>query len=324
MLATVTRLFAGKIRPHTLARLTLPVNILFIILLAHSLAQLSWKLFSSHLAPPPVVAEPAGSLPTQLTDDQHLDYSAIVGWHLFGQASETKAITPSTQVSAPETTLNLKLVGVFFTKDGNRALAIIAEGGGEELSYTIGEQLAQSRARLEQILRDRVVLSRNGRLETLSLPNDAEGGEGGEGGEGAPVFDQQRPSSETQDTITNEETSSANLPLETVNVSAIASRFRDKALNHPQELQDLALAAPYVQNGQFMGFRLRPGRDRALLGQLGLRAGDIVTTVNGTRLDDPVKGLGMLQELANASQINIQVLRNGAEIPFAFILNNAQ
>jgi hypothetical protein len=32
----------------------------------------------------------------------------------------------------------------------------------------------------------------------------------------------------------------------------------------------------------------------------------------------------MLQELANASQINIQVLRNGAEIPFAFILNNAQ
>ncbi len=321
MLATVTRLFAGKIRPHTLARLTLPVNILFIVLLAHGLAQLSWKLFSSHLATLPVVAEPAGSLPTQLTDDQHIDYSAIVGWHLFGQASETKSVSPSTQVSAPETTLNLKLVGVFFTKDGNRALAIIAEGGGEELSYTIGEQLAQSRARLEQILRDRVVLSRNGRLETLSLPNDAEGGEGGEG---APVFDQQGQSPETQDTIINEETSSANIPLETVNVRAIASRFREKALNHPQELQDLALAAPYVQNGQFMGFRLRPGRDRALLGQLGLRAGDVITTVNGTRLDDPVKGLGMLQELANASQINIQVLRNGAEIPFAFILNNAQ
>jgi general secretion pathway protein C len=98
-------------------------------------------------------------------------------------------------------------------------------------------------------------------------------------------------------------------------------RFREAVATQPETLQDLALVDPYIQDGQFLGFRLRPGRDRRLLQQLGLRGGDVITEVNGTRLNDPATGFALLQELVNANQFTVQVLRNGNEIPFTFYAN---
>ena len=54
--------------------------------------------------------------------------------------------------------------------------------------------------------------------------------------------------------------------------------------------------------------------------QLGLSSGDVITEVNGSRLNNPMQGLAMLQELLNADQINVRVLRDGAEIPLTFSL----
>jgi general secretion pathway protein C len=85
-------------------------------------------------------------------------------------------------------------------------------------------------------------------------------------------------------------------------------------------LEDVAFASPYILNGQFLGFRLRPGRDRQLMQQLGLSNGDVITEVNGSRLNNPMQGFAMLQELTRAERISVRVLRNGAEIPLAFSL----
>lgn len=318
MLEKLKRLFSGTIRPGSLARLTLPVNILLVILLAYSVAQLSWKLYpqdNKRLSSTEKVSEGAVSLP--IANVSPLDYAAIAGWHLFGRAGENKPAAVVEPMHTPETRLNLKLVGIFFTQDSSRALALIAEGNGDELSYGIGDQLPQSKARLEQILQDRVVLSRNGRLEALSLPAE-------ENSDPAQGIDlpSEPPPDESEIPIPVEQAPSTLLEPEPIDASAIAGRFRDKVTTQPQALQELAQAVPYVQNGQFMGFRLRPGKDRELLVQLGLRAGDVITAVNGSRLDDPVKGLGFLQQLVNADQVDVQVMRNGKEIPFTFILNS--
>jgi general secretion pathway protein C len=64
-----------------------------------------------------------------------------------------------------------------------------------------------------------------------------------------------------------------------------------------------------------------PGRDQQLLRQLGLRGGDIITQVNGVRLDSPSQGVTLLQEVLDADQVAIQVQRAGTEIPFTFLLN---
>ena len=87
-----------------------------------------------------------------------------------------------------------------------------------------------------------------------------------------------------------------------------------------QVLQDLALASPSGQNGRFLGFRLRPGRVRQLMKQLGLDSGDVITEVNGTRFDNPLQGLSVLQGLKDAGRIDVRVLRHGTEIPLAVSL----
>lgn len=292
----------GTIRPETLSRLTFPINMLLVVLLAHELARLSWSLLPLPAVAPITIKEPISS-PTVAAKTPETDFGVIADWHLFGQL-ETAKPTPPPVVTAPETKLNLRLVGVFFTERQGKALALIAEGSGEELSYTTGAQLPGG-ARLEQILQDRVVLSRNGHLETLSLPQETEGIE--------------TTSLSSQEITSPNEAETVNGV--TVDASAIVSRFRDAVATQPETLQDLALVDPYIQNGQFLGFRLRPGRDRRLLQQLGLRGGDVITEVNGTRLNDPATGFALLQGLASADQFTAQILRNGNEIPFTFHAN---
>jgi general secretion pathway protein C len=91
-------------------------------------------------------------------------------------------------------------------------------------------------------------------------------------------------------------------------------------MTRPQALEDIAFASPYLQNGQFVGFRLREGRDPKLLGQLGLRGGDVVIEINGSRLSSPVQGLTLVREVLGADQVNVRVLRGGVQVPLTFSL----
>ena len=72
------------------------------------------------------------------------------------------------------------------------------------------------------------------------------------------------------------------------------------------------------EGDKLIGYRVSPGRDRQLLSRFGLRAGDVVTMVNGVRLDNPVKGLEIIQNLQTAGQVNIEVMRNGVTQGFSF------
>ena len=71
-----------------------------------------------------------------------------------------------------------------------------------------------------------------------------------------------------------------------------------------------------------MGFRVNPGRDRATFDALGLQAGDVVTDINGTVLDDPSQGLQVLQSLGESTQANVTVLRDG--VPQVIVIDTTQ
>ncbi|MDQ2695538.1 MAG: type II secretion system protein GspC [Pseudomonadota bacterium] len=278
-------------------RLTVPVNVVLIILLAHVLARLTWNLLPQPPGPP---ATPQESRAAAAPAASGTDYGAIADWHLFGKVDVARPAPPPPVAAAPETPLNLTLAGIFFAGEGGKGLALI-EGAGDQLSYAVGEELGNTGARLEQILLDRVVLSRNGRMENLSLPKDAEGLE-------------TRPLARP----TAEYAPPPPAAGEVIDASEIAEHFRQAAAVQPETLQDLAILDPYIQNGQFQGFRLRPGRNRRLLRQLGLRPGDVLTEVNGVPLNEPTRGLNLLQELLNADQVSVRVLRNGIELPLTF------
>ena len=56
---------------------------------------------------------------------------------------------------------------------------------------------------------------------------------------------------------------------------------------------------------------IAPGSDAALIGQLGLRSGDVVTSINGAPVDSIARGQQILESLRSASNARVTVLRDG-------------
>lgn len=339
MLVVEKRVPPALFRPDGWPRIAVAaVNVILVIALARSLAGLTLAILIGHSPPSanaPLLAGPAPGSDNP-ANPRPADYAAIGAWHLFGQV-ETGQPAPASPAPAPATSLNLRLVGIFFMeRGGDRALALIAEGNGLERGYRIGESLPGG-ARLQRIQRDHVIVSRSGREEALNLPKLGETAPKGPPPAMPPTLPPDAlpdlpteppldmppdaPPDEPQEIPEPPPEPAASRTSPMIDASALAQRVRGAMMTRPRALEDIAFASPYIQNNQFIGFRLRQGRDQKLFRQLGLNSGDVVTEINGNRLNNPVQSLSLLQEVLNADQVSVRVLRHGAEIPLNFSLS---
>jgi general secretion pathway protein C len=85
----------------------------------------------------------------------------------------------------------------------------------------------------------------------------------------------------------------------------------DRLRQNPDELMKRVQVVPVLDGGKLSGVRLSTGADVALLNQLGLRPGDVVTSVNGTPIDSIERGQQIMSSLGNASSVRVTVLREG-------------
>ena len=296
------------------SRLPTIVTVLLIILLAHGLAKLTWNI-----VPLPEVEQTTASEQRQkpqaarVVRDQPLA-NKISNFNLFGKHEPKKVVVePVRPAVVPETKLNLKLRGVFASKDKNAARAIIADSRGDEDSYQIGASLPGG-ATLSEIHADRVILEHNGRFETLKLPVDLADTGADDGGSSASQSSVRSPPVDRDINRGNIESLSSS----TTDNAQLLGQYRNALLNDPNSVMGLINVRPYQKDGQLVGYRLRPGKDRSLLRRFGLRSGDIVTSENGVPMNNPVKALEVLRDLSTASQISVDVLRNGAPQSFSF------
>ncbi|NOX75133.1 MAG: type II secretion system protein GspC [Gammaproteobacteria bacterium] len=283
-------------------RLPLLAMVLAIALLAQGLALLTWQLVPSPeldntgLA----VIRPAGAkAPTEKSPKRQ----QISQWHLFGKVQKVVPKPVAAMTEAPDTRLNLKLSGVLVSGDPRTARATIGDGKGKEDAYGVGESLPGN-AVLREIYADRVILEYRGRLETLRLPKEAP----------ASKFASGRPAS------SRGRARGAGSRAET---SALLKQYRGALMTNPQSLMNLVRTSPVTDRvtGRLKGFKIYPGRDRKLLGKFGLKAGDVVTGVNGVALDNPIKGLEIMRDLSTANSVNLEVERNGVRQSFSFQLD---
>ena len=79
------------------------------------------------------------------------------------------------------------------------------------------------------------------------------------------------------------------------------------------QLTQIISPRPYFVGGEQRGYRLYPGTDRQSFAKLGLRAGDIVTAINGTPLTDPSQGARVFSELGSAQSVTVTLERGGQE-----------
>jgi general secretion pathway protein C len=167
-----------------------------------------------------------------------VDIHDVVAAHLFGIV----AADPGAQdfAAAPATTANLVLAGTIATGDPRSGIAIILYDGQSKV-YAVGDPVGG--ASLHSVYLDRVLLNRNGSLETLALPRS---------------------------------------------MLSVAQSIHEPAQTDSHSLADVMRVGASLDDGsgKLRGFRIYPGRKRTAFDGSGLRAGDLVTAVNGTALQD--------------------------------------
>ncbi len=270
-----------RVMPVAERHLPLLTSLLLGLLIAWTLAQLTWALLPRTKEATPIYKTHSAAAPT-------VDADALANMHLFGTAEV------NIPTNAPATTLNLILKGIVAaTRDSKESLAIIASNGTEEM-YTVGAQLPGG-AQIQSILPERVLLSVNGRIQSLQLPKAAGGGESTDMSLVAPM-------------ATPGVVYGSNLPA-----MRNLNQLRKDLIQHPEHLMDVMRAMPVMDNGKLTGYRVFPVGNSDVFAKLGLQPGDVVTAVNGMTLDNPAESLNILNNLKTSEQISITLTRNGQQ-----------
>lgn len=249
------------------------VQLLLLMAIAIAAARLVWSL-----VPTPQSArwQPAPVQAANSTQDAGPKLDVILGARLFGvyqpQASNLDA--------APDTNLNLSLLGIFAGTRKEESRALIGQPNGDERPYSIGQDVVNG-VNLQAIFADRVVLSRNGQLETLRLDKD-------------------KPSA----AFTGESSPAAN-------GAPSLAQVRQELLSDPNKAAEYIRVQPVNIGGQMKGYRVYPGQNQSLFNNAGLHPGDLVTSVNGIQLSDTQKAMQMLSDLSKAGSANLVIDRGG-------------
>ncbi|WP_428312217.1 type II secretion system protein GspC [Hydrocarboniphaga sp.] len=264
-------------------------KVLFALLLARLLAQFIWLWVPVPEASAWKPAPPAVSTANTPTANAGPNAELVAGAHLFGDYQAPADPQLDQMDKAPDTRLSLNLLGILAADRDKESRALIGTQDGEEKPYSVGDDVVRG-VNLQAIFPDRVILSRNGQLETLRLDKDRPGTSLAGAG-AAPALAQ---------------------PGNT-DTAAMLGNIRDQLLADPSKASDYLRIQPANINGQQRGYRIYPGRDRSVFNGAGLRPGDLVTSVNGVQLDDPSRALQMLGDLSTANTLNLTVERGGSQ-----------
>lgn len=278
----------------------------------HSFATLFWLVFPSPELPQPErLAAPPASGGGGSSTAVNVDVAALQAQNLFGELGETRSDIAGDQqtaalgddVDAQETRLSIKLHGVVASFDPEYARAII-EDGKEQFLVRINEELPGNKGvKLARVMESKVILDNRGKYESLSLYNDDDFAAKG-------ASRTQRPNNMR----VARNGAGKNRAASSASKSNLAKRATVSKAQMPKSIGDVVRFSVHRENGAMVGYRVRPGRDRELFEQVGLKTNDVVTTVNGIRMDDPKQLKAVYQSLKTATSADLGVLRNGEEL----------
>ncbi|KZN31856.1 general secretion pathway protein C [Pseudoalteromonas luteoviolacea S2607] len=283
--------------PH--AKLSRAVVFLAVVYIAFLLSQLFWLLWpkpeTKLLSTSPIHSQSA---------QQTVSSSSILAQNIFGKANERpkEESKPKPVISnAPETQLNVRLTGIVAISQNDVAGLAIIESQGRQETYLVQDVVKGTRAKLAQVLPDRVILDVSGRFETLMLDGLD--------------FTQQVAMPTTPKR--NSEPKTRKISDDTR--SELAQR-RQELLNEPGKLFDYIRISPERRNGQLVGYRLRPGKDPELFKKMGLKNNDLAIAINGYQLTDMKQAMTAMNELRESTDANITIERDGRILDVQFSL----
>jgi general secretion pathway protein C len=292
--------------------IAMPVRILIVVAVLVGIVYSVYDLVSP-LETTPTDPVTRSSQPTVRVDD-------IARVNLFGSEEQPEEINIEQLAT---TTLNLTLVSVVFDEaNPDMSWARIAQGSQKPKKFTHGDRIAGV-ANLSEVLRDRVILERLGQRELLAfdseydyfeprelvLPLDSATEYSGDSGfihQQVLVDDKPDEGSSSHPTGGGSDTMEQD-PSDKARVRGsreLIESYREKLEENPQQfLQEMGLTP--VSQDKASGYRV----NESLAKQLGLRKGDILTSINGETLGDIESDLPRVLSQLNSSSAKLQVRR---------------
>ncbi|VAX14505.1 hypothetical protein MNBD_GAMMA24-883 [hydrothermal vent metagenome] len=260
--------------------MALVVNMALITLVSWLVAGLTWQLIPSDTVtsqPELLTRMPVGKKSAQPS------MANVVLLHLMGESKQSLIRQSNGPIKAPDTHLQLALHGVFACTNPELSLAIIAEKKGKDKTYHQGESLPNG-VLLHKIYEDRVILSRNGKFETLRL---------------------------IRKQANIKVRSSPSLPVSgELHHSARIDQLKKNYRRDPQSLWKQIRISPVMKNGRIEGYRFSHN-DRRLMKDLGIQPQDVITAINGTPVTDTASLMEMMGRIGNMNELNLTLRRNG-------------
>lgn len=223
-------------------------------------------------------------------------YNPIIERDLFKVGTTpTEPVKPDTD-TIPLTQLNLKLWGTV-SGDAEQAYAVIEDSQKREQNlYRVGDTIQN--ASVKMILREKVVLSVDGKDEILTMEEMAQKGgssamaaRGGSRGRFTPP----RARSPREQRIT------------------IERNMIDEAFQDVNKLMTDITVTPHMENGQTDGLNLNRIQPNSIFRRMGLRNGDVLTGVNGQPITTVEDAMQMYTNLRTSGDVQLQLKRRGQE-----------
>ena len=323
--AALTGALRSMAQPEQARRLRWVFLLLFSLWAVLGLSRLIWALLPASedtSGPPPQIINPVTTSRSVGAADP-VDIQRMRAWHLFGEAG---VAAPSVQAQpqvvasqrdgiekgARETRLNLTLRGIVASTEDGLGHAII-EHQSKQSVYAVEDKLPVSgRVTLAKVMPRQVVLDNGGTYELLVLFEDSRLGTG----QAAPP---QRSNPIPKSVKKGEQIDKR----EDAEATALAVNYRERLYKDPQSLAKVVNVSAVREGGQLLGYSIRPGQEKEQFEQLGFKAGDLVTSVNGIALDNPANTMSLYSAMRSAGEVVFELERGEESLTISVSLDGS-
>jgi len=99
-------------------------------------------------------------------------------------------------------------------------------------------------------------------------------------------------------------------PAETATVPADIEREGSRQAQAFENILNVAKIEPFIENGQVKGLRIDGVEQEPMAQFLGLKNGDVITTINGQLLTDKQKAFQVYKKVRSQPQLDLELLRD--------------
>ncbi len=250
-------------------------------------------------------------------------YDAIVKRDIFNEVPQETGPAP-----VVEEDLNIKLIGTSLLSK-SKPYAIIEDQANNESLYQVGEDIPDA-GKLVGVENGRAIIDRGGHRVALEIPaaDLPQAPPSVVGGpikpprfrglpaamrRGLPGF--HHPGRGNND-AKNDDSSASKTKLELKKVGPgkfQASRADvQQTMENPAQFFSQMRAMPHFVNGKTDGFSISQVAPGSVFDQLGLQSGDLVTSIDGKPVTNPMQAMVLMQSMKTQSALDLTINRGGA------------